>query len=60
MDYLEEIKYRDTADITLEDAKEEILAYEELDDTGCPKLRLQYRAYTLVRCCFCESVKVFL
>lgn len=53
MDYLEEIKYRDTADITLEDAKEEILAYEELDDTGCPKLRLQYRAYTLVRCCFC-------
>ncbi len=29
MDYLEGIKYRDTADVTLEEAKEEILSYEE-------------------------------
>lgn len=28
-DYLEEIKYRDTAEVTLEMAKEEILSYEE-------------------------------
>lgn len=29
MDYLEGIKYRDTADVTLEDVKEEILSYEK-------------------------------
>lgn len=29
MDYLEDIKYRDTADVTLEEAKEEIMSYEE-------------------------------
>lgn len=29
MDYLEDIKYRDIADVTLEDAKKEILSYEE-------------------------------
>ena len=29
MDYLEGIKYRDTADVTLEEAKEEIMSYEE-------------------------------
>lgn len=29
MDYLEDIKYKDTADVTLEEAKEEILSYEE-------------------------------
>ncbi|MEE1256308.1 MAG: relaxase/mobilization nuclease domain-containing protein [Lachnospiraceae bacterium] len=29
MDYLENIKYKDTADVTLADAKEEILSYEE-------------------------------
>ena len=32
MDYLEDIKYRDTADVTLEDAKEEILSYKEFAD----------------------------
>ena len=29
MDYLEDVKYRDIADVTLEEAKEEILSYEE-------------------------------
>lgn len=29
IDYLEDVKYRDTADVTLEEAKEEILSYEE-------------------------------
>ena len=29
MDYLEGIKYRDTADVTLEEAKEEVMSYEE-------------------------------
>ena len=29
MDYLENIKYRDIADVTLEDAKKEMLSYEE-------------------------------
>lgn len=29
MDYLEDVKYRDTADVTLEEAKEEIMSYEE-------------------------------
>ena len=29
MDYLEGIKYRDTADVTLEEAKEEVISYEE-------------------------------
>lgn len=29
MDYLEDIKYQDTADVTLEMAKEEIMSYEE-------------------------------
>lgn len=29
MDYLEGIKYRDTVDVTLEEAKEEIMSYEE-------------------------------
>lgn len=29
MDYLEGIKYRDTADVTLKDAREEIFSYEE-------------------------------
>ncbi len=29
MDYLENIKYKDTADVTFADAKEEILSYEE-------------------------------
>ena len=29
MDYLEGIKYRDTADVTLEEAKEEVMLYEE-------------------------------
>ena len=32
MDYLEDIKYRDTADVTLKDAKEEIMSYEEFAD----------------------------
>lgn len=32
MDYLEDIKYRDTADVTLDEAKEEILYYEEFAD----------------------------
>lgn len=32
MDYLEGIKYRDTADVTLEEAKEEIMSYEEFAD----------------------------
>lgn len=32
MDYLEGIKYRDTADVTLEEAREEILSYEEFAD----------------------------
>lgn len=32
MDYLEDIKYRDTADVTLDEAKEEILSYEEFAD----------------------------
>lgn len=29
MDYLEDIKYQDTADVTLEMAKEDIMSYEE-------------------------------
>ena len=29
MDYLEDVKYRDTVDVTLEEAKEEIMSYEE-------------------------------
>ena len=29
MDYLEDVKYRDIADVTLEEAKEEIMSYEE-------------------------------
>ena len=32
MDYLEDIKYRNTADVTLEEAKEEIMSYEEFVD----------------------------
>lgn len=32
MDYLEGIRYKDTAEVTLEDAKEEILSYEEFAD----------------------------
>lgn len=32
MDYLEGIKYRDAADVTLEEAKEEIMSYEEFVD----------------------------
>ena len=32
MDYLEDVKYRDTVDVTLEEAKEEIMSYEEFTD----------------------------
>ena len=32
MDYLEGIKYKDMADVTLEDAKQEIMSYEEFAD----------------------------
>lgn len=32
MDYLEGIKYRDIADVTLEEVKKEILSYEEFAD----------------------------
>ncbi len=32
MDYLEDVKYRDIADVTLKDAKEEIMSYEEFAD----------------------------
>ena len=32
MDYLEGIKYKDMADLTLEDAKQEIMSYEEFAD----------------------------
>ena len=48
MDYLEGIKYRDTADVTLEDAKEEILAYEEFVALKVAEEELQVQASEMV------------
>ena len=48
MDYLEDIKYRDTADVTLEEAKEEILSYEEFAELKVAEEELQVQASEMV------------
>ena len=48
MDYLEGIKYRDTADVTLKDTKEEIMSYEEFADLKEAEKEKQEQAAEMV------------
>ena len=48
MDYLEDIKYRDTADMTLEEAKEEILSYEQFAEVKDTEKTIQEQASDIV------------
>ena len=48
MDYLEDVKYRDIADITLEIAKEEILSYEEFAELKEAEKEVQEQVSELV------------
>lgn len=48
MDYLEGIKYRDTADVTLEEAREEILSYEEFAELNVAEEEIQVQASEMV------------
>ena len=48
MDYLEDIKYKDTTDVTLEDAKEEIMSYEEFADLKEAEKEKQEQAAEMV------------
>ncbi len=48
MDYLEDVKYRDIADVTLGDAKEEIMSYEEFTDLMEAEKRKQEQASEIV------------
>ena len=44
LDYLEDIKYRDTTDVTLEETKEEILSYEEFAELREAEKEIQGQA----------------
>uniref|UniRef100_UPI00405752DF relaxase/mobilization nuclease domain-containing protein n=1 Tax=Acetatifactor sp. TaxID=1872090 RepID=UPI00405752DF len=48
MDYLEDVKYRDIADITLKDAKKEIMSYEKFADLMEAEERKQEQASEIV------------
>lgn len=48
MDYLEDIKYRDTVDITLEEAKEEIMSYKEFAKLKETEKEIQEQASDIV------------
>lgn len=48
MDYLEDIKYRDTADVTLEEAREEIMSYEEFEELRGAEEEIQAQASEMV------------
>ena len=48
MDYLEGIKYRDTADVTLEEVKEEIMSYEEFAELKVAEEEIQVQASEMV------------
>ena len=48
MDYLEGIKYRDIADVTLEETKEEILSYEEFAELKVAEEEIQVQASEMV------------
>lgn len=48
MDYLEGIKYRDTADVTLKDVKEEILSYEKFAEFKELEKEVQEQVYEMV------------
>jgi len=48
MDYLEGIKYRDIADLTLEEAKEEIMSYEEFAELMVAKEEIQVQTSEMV------------
>lgn len=48
MDYLEDIKYRDIADLTLEMAKEEIMSYEEFAELKEAEKEIQEQAFETV------------
>ena len=48
MDYLEGIKYRDIVDVTLEDAKKEILSYEEFAELKVAEEEIQVQDLEMV------------
>lgn len=48
MDYLEDIKYQDTADVTLEMAKEEIMSYEEFAELKEAEKEIQEQDFEVV------------
>lgn len=48
MDYLEDIKYKDTAELTLEEAKKEILTDEEFAESKVAEEEIQVQASEMV------------
>ena len=56
-DYLEDVKYRDIADVTLKDAKEEIMSYEEFASLKEAEKEMQEHTSDIVdgRACFTSA-----